>query len=93
MAKTEFWKDKDYQVRRAAVDVYEVTSWGRGDTPDNIYTVRFLGNGKWKCNCPARKVTCKHIDMVKDMKEKDDKNFKAMLDDLKEKLEDIGVEI
>lgn len=93
MAKTDFWKDKDYQARKLAHDVYEVTSWGRGDTPDKIYTIHFLGDGKWKCNCPARKITCKHIDMVKELKKKDDEMFKAGLLELKTRLEDLGVDL
>lgn len=65
--KSKFWKGKeDYVIREIGKNTYEITVWGRGDTPDAIYTVKMNPKGTdGFCDCPAR-ARCKHIKMVKD---------------------------
>jgi len=57
-------KDPDYQIRKVTNKYYQVTKWGRGKAPKEVYDVYENPNG-WKCNCAVRGV-CKHIKMVKD---------------------------
>jgi hypothetical protein len=64
--RTDFWKDyTEYFIRELGKNKYEVSVWKRGDTPSAIYTVSNIGN-KWMCDCPARKGTDKHVQLVKD---------------------------
>ena len=62
----KFWKGKEeYFIREVGTNKYEVTVFVRGDTPEAVYIVNKSGS-KWRCNCPARKGTDKHVKMVQE---------------------------
>jgi len=59
--KTDFWKDyTEYMFREIGKNTFEITKWGRADSPSVIYNVR-KGPKGYFCNCPARKAPCVHI--------------------------------
>ena len=59
--KTDFWQNREeYFIREVGKGKYEIATFKRGDTPDNVYTCT-----EKSCNCPARGA-CKHQKMLKD---------------------------
>ena len=63
MGKTTFWKGhEEYICREIGNNTYEISKWGRGDTPDAIYTVK--GTPPSFCSCPARKKNCVHMQEI-----------------------------
>lgn len=59
--KTDFWKQHtEYVFRELGKNTYEVTKWGRGDTPSSIYHCR-KGPKGFFCNCPSKRTPCIHI--------------------------------
>jgi len=59
--RAKFWKgSEEYYIRDIGGNKYQVAVFVRGDTPDVVYTTT-----EKTCDCPSRKIPCKHIQMVK----------------------------
>lgn len=88
-----FDTDPDYAiVDGKSKNTYIVTSWTHGKSPENVYTVRKVGN-KWMCNCPS-KYHCKHMDMVAEwLKDGKPSDFDVDMRELKSVLHNKGYEI